>query len=237
MGETTKDTEDHGEDVEDAAAVTLPCISALHAIQGFAKFSRRKLYPKGSLLMVEGQAALGVYVLCSGLAKLSTTSAEGKTFILRIARPGDLLGIHSALTGHANEVTAQTLAPCQVDFISRRDLSTLLDRQKPGDCGIAIALSRDFAAFIGQARILALSGSALERVARLLHKLAEDFGEPTSRGIRMTMFLTHEEMGQMIGSSRETVTRAFNILERKRLISVKNGGLVIRNRRALKSLR
>lgn len=236
MSGTAEYTENHGNDVDVAAAITSPCISPLHAIPGFTKLSGRKLCPKGSVLLVEGQTAPGVYVLCSGRAKLSITSAEGKTLIVRIARPGDMLGIHSALTGSACEATAQTLVASQVDFVSRRDLSTLLDRQKPGDCGLAIALSEDFIAFIEQARILALSGSALERVARLLLRLGDEFGKPTKSGIQLKTFLTHEEVAQMIGSSRETVTRAFNILERKRLILVKNGDLVIRNRRAMKSL-
>ena len=47
------------------------------------------VYPKGSLLCLEGQAPRGIFVLCTGRAKLTTTSAEGKSIILRIAEPGE----------------------------------------------------------------------------------------------------------------------------------------------------
>src|SRR5579871_2771075 len=55
------------------------------------------LYPKGALLCLEGQPARGVFILCTGRAKLSTTSAEGKTIILRIAEPGEVLGLTSVI--------------------------------------------------------------------------------------------------------------------------------------------
>src|SRR5712691_10142076 len=110
MRGANKQTEGENGDVENEV-LTLPCVSPLHAIAGFDRISHRKLYPKGSVLFVEGHAARGVYVLCAGRAKLSITSAEGKKLIVRIARPGDLLGIHAALTGHSYEATAETLAP------------------------------------------------------------------------------------------------------------------------------
>lgn len=236
MRRENKHTEGDDSEVENGQALTLPCISPLHAIPGFDRLSRRKLYPKGSVLLVEGHAARGVFVLCAGRAKLSITSAEGKTLILRIARPGDLLGIHATLAGHSYEATAVTLGTCRVDFISRKDLVVLLDRQKSSGLGLAIAISKDFTEFIEHARALLLSVSAAEKVARLLLRLGDEFGEHTSTGIRLQTLLTHEEIAQMIGASRETVTRSLNMLKRSHVIRAKNGDLIIRNRAALASM-
>jgi len=236
MSWANKDSEGDENDVDYGQALTLPCLSPLHAIPGFDRLSHRKVFPKGSVLLVEGQAARGVYVLCAGRAKLSITSTEGKTLIVRIARPGDLLGIHATLAGHPYEATAETLAPCQVDFISRTDLLALLDRQKSSGLGLTIAISKDFTEFIENACVLLLSVSAAEKVARLLLRLGDEFGEHTSTGIRLQTLLTHEEIAQVIGASRETVTRSLNMLKRRHVIRAKNGDLMIRNRAALAAM-
>ena len=212
------------------------CNSPLHAIPGFNEISQRKLYPKGSVLFAEGHAARGVHVLCSGRAKLSLISAEGRALIVRIARPGDLLGFHATLAEHSYEATAETLAPCSVDFISRKDLLALLDRQKSFGLALAIAISKEFAEFVEHARVLLLSVSASEKLARLLLRLGDEFGESTTTGIRMQTLLTHEEIAQLIGASRETVTRSLNVLKRRRVIRAKNGDLLIRDRAALAAI-
>ena len=223
-------------EVESHQALTSPCISPLHAIPGFDRVSRRKLYPKGALLLIEGHAAQGVYVLCAGRAKISITSAAGKTLIVRIARPGDLLGMHATLAGDSYEATAKTLAPCRVDFISRQDLLRLLDREQSCGLNLGIAISKEFSEFFEHACALLLSVSAVERLAGLVLAWGDAFGQPTSLGIHLQTLLTHEELGQMIGASRETVTRALNILKRRRVIRATNGDLWIRNRVALAAL-
>lgn len=236
MGRANNYTEHQDNSGDKNQSLEFSCTSPLDAIPGFDRVSHRKLYPKGSVLFAEGHAARGVYVLCSGRAKLSLISAEGKALIARIARPGDLLGVHATLAEHAYEATAETLAPCYVDFISRKDLLALLDRQKSFGLALAIAISKEFAEFVEHARVLLLSVSASEKLARLLLRLGDEFGESTTTGIRMQTLLTHEEIAQLIGASRETVTRSLNVLKRRRVIRAKNGDLLIQNRAALAAI-
>jgi CRP/FNR family transcriptional regulator, cyclic AMP receptor protein len=228
MSGTCKQTE---RDLDGAEAS--PCSSALHAIPGFDQVSIKKFYSKGSTLFAEGQTARGVYVLCEGRVKLSITSAEGKQLIVRIARPGDMLGLHATLAGHSYEGTAVTFAPCRVDFVTGKDLLDLLNRQESSGLGLAIAVSKEFAEFVEQARVLLLSVSAAEKLAGLLLTWGDAFGKPAPFGIHLHTLLTHEELGQMIGASRETVTRALNALKRRQVIRATNGDLWIRNRAAL----
>jgi CRP/FNR family transcriptional regulator len=127
-----------------------------------------KFYPRGSVLFVEGERPSGVYVLCAGRAKISIGSAEGKTFVLRIAQPGELLGMNATLTGEPYGATVETLERCRIDFIARGDLLKLLDRDKGACLGVAHALSRKLRGVVEHARLLFLSHSASEKVARLL---------------------------------------------------------------------
>jgi CRP/FNR family cyclic AMP-dependent transcriptional regulator len=236
MRGANKQTAGGDSNLEKGSALALPCASPLHAIDGFERIATRKRYPRGSVLFVEGQATRGVHVLCAGRAKLSIASAKGKKLIVQIARPGDLLGIHAALTGHTYEATAETLAACRVDFISRKDLLALLDRQKLFGLGLAVAVSKDFAELVEHTRTLLLSASAAEKLARLLLAWGDAFGQQTPDGIHLQTLLTHEELGQMIGASRETVTRALNALKRKQIILAKDSDVWIWDRVALAAL-
>ena len=59
-------------------------------------------------------------MLCQGQAKLSTTAKDGKAFILRIAKPGEVLGLHAVVIGKPYEVTVETMQPCLLNWVNRK---------------------------------------------------------------------------------------------------------------------
>lgn len=191
-------------------------------------------YPEGAVLFVEGQAPRGVFVLCQGRVKLSTSSSEGKTLILRIARPGDVLGLSAAVTGQPYEVTAEALHPCQVNFIGRDDFLRLVKQH--GEAGVRAAenLSSSYSAVTEQLRTVGLAGSAPEKLARLLLDWSEE-GEVSPQGTRIKLGLTHEEIAQFIGTSRETVTRILSDFRGRHLASLRGATLVIQNKAGLEN--
>ena len=88
-------------------------------MKDFDAIKSTTIYPKGALLFMEKQDPRGVFVLCEGEVKLSISSSEGKTLILRVAKAGEILGLIAALSGSPYEVTAETLRPCRVAFVCR----------------------------------------------------------------------------------------------------------------------
>ncbi len=102
------------------------------ALEAFDRIKYTASYPAGAVLFVEGQSPRGIYMLCKGRVKLSTTSAEGKTLILKIAQPGEVLGMHATVSGTPYEITAETGQPCQLNFIKREDFSEV--PAKPWRC-------------------------------------------------------------------------------------------------------
>jgi CRP/FNR family transcriptional regulator len=194
-------------------------------------------YPGGALLFVEGQEPRGVYVLCSGKAKLSTTSRDGKVLILRIAEAGEVLGLSAGISGEPYEMTAETTAACQVNFIER--LALIEQIKKNGELGLrsSLALSKEFQLAYRDIHDLVLARSSAGKLARLLLSwMPHKESARQSAEIRIRPSLTHEEMAQMIGSSRETVTRLIGDLKKKELIRLDGSTLVIQNRTALESL-
>lgn len=214
----------------------LPFNSPLRTIPGIDRVSRSRIFPRGAVIFHEGSVARGVYVLSSGRAKVSISSADGKKVILRIASGGDVLGLYAGLTGRCFEATAEMVEGGRVDFVSRQDLLNLLGRQNTTGLDLLEVFSRQFSELVDHTRMLLLSESALEKLARLILRWGRDFGERTSDGIKVQLLLTQEEIAQIIGASRETVTRLFSALKRDKVIRVKRDALWIRDRAALASL-
>ena len=198
--------------------------------------SHLSTYPGNAVLFVEGQMPRGAFVLCSGKAKLSTASRDGKVLILKIAEAGEVLGLSAVIAGEPFELTAETAGPCQVNFVEREALLRLME--KNGELGLhaSQALSREFQSAYRDIHDLVLTRSSAGKLARLLLSwtpIREQF-EPLE--IRVQASMTHEEMAQRIGSSRETVTRLLSDLKKKEFIRLDGSILVIRNRTALEAL-
>ena len=212
------------------------CNLPQHTVQALETIKYTTAYPKGAVLFVEGQAARGVFILCRGRVKLSICSSDGKTLILKIAEPGEVLGLSASVSGKPYELTAETLDPCQVNFVKREDFLRFLREHNEVCLRVAEQLSEKYNTACHEIRSLGLSHSAAEKLAKLLLEWSVKNGGSVRQPDRMKLTLTHEEIAQMIGTSRETVTRLFADFRKRQLIQLKGSTLVIRNRAALQSL-
>ena len=216
-------------------SLRLFCNLGDEALQRFDEIGVRISYPGRAIVFKEGQRISGVFVVCTGQLKLSTTSAEGRTMILRLAGAGDVLGLGATLNDLPYEVTAETLEPTQLKSVRRGEfLQFLQDHAEAGEHA-AKTLARENREIFLDARRLALSGSAAGRLAQLLL----DWANTAACGrteLRFTMALTHEELANMAGTSRETVTRLLNQFERDGFISRRGSALTIAAPESLRQL-
>lgn len=204
------------------------------ALADFAAMEFPTLYPAGIVLFTERQTPQGVYVVVSGEVKLSMNSSDGKRLILRIAKAGEVLGLPAAINGGLSEITAETLHPARIAVIDRDDFLGFLRRHPEGYQALTVELSRHLDMVCGQLRTVGLSSSAPEKLARLLLDWSEN-GHTTEAGTRFHFPLTHEEIGEFIGASRETVTRTLSVFKTRRLVSCHGATLTITSRLALES--
>jgi CRP/FNR family cyclic AMP-dependent transcriptional regulator len=205
------------------------------AVQGLAKITSAATYPKGATLFVEGQSPRGVFILCNGRVKLSTSSADGRTLILRISEPGEVLGLPATVTGKPYELTAEVIEPTQANFISRQDFLLFLREHGEAALRVAQQLGETYHSAIAEMRTIGLSHSAGEKLARFLLELSAHQGEGKGE-VKLTLTLTHEEIAQMIGASRETVTRLFADFKKRQLLQVKGSTLIIKDKAGLESV-
>jgi CRP/FNR family transcriptional regulator len=204
-------------------------------LEDLEKIKYASAYPQGAILFLEGQPARGAYIVCAGRVKLSTASRDGKTLILRIAEAGEVLGLHATVSGKPYELTAETLQPCQLDFLKREDFMRFLQNHADACLNAAQHLSRNCEDAYEMIRSLGLSHSVSEKLARLLLEWASD-GDSTKEGIRIKVSLTHEEIAQLIGTSRETVTRVLGEFREKHLAQLRGSTLLIQDRVGLEKL-
>ena len=211
------------------------CNLGVPASQRLNEIKSTAVYPKGAMLFIEGQMPRGVFVLCSGKVKLSTTSREGKTIITKISDSGDLLGLNAVISNRPYEVTAEMMEPGQANFIPRDSLMLMLKDFPEAAMRMAQQLSRNYFTAYEEIRTLGLAASPSEKFAKLLLSWSTKTTQADgSSQVKLT--LTHEEIAEIIGTTRETVSRLFSEFKKKQLMQSKGATLVIRSRFALEKI-
>lgn len=204
-------------------------------LKRFESIKVPKVYPKGSMLFIEGQPSTGVYMLCQGKVKLSTGSQTGKIIILEIATAGDIVGLSSAMNGTDHDATAEVLELTQVSYIESSDLVRFLKHNPEAALKAIKQLSRNYQTAYRQICSLGLSDSVFDKLAKLFLGWSGN-GSGGNGRVQLKNAYTHEEMAEMIGSSRETVTRALRYFRENDLITLKGSELVIHDRQRLRSV-
>ena len=211
------------------------CNLSAAAAKEFAAIRYSSDYPAGSALFHEHGDSRGIYILCSGQVKLSVSSSAGKTLIVRMAKPGDMLGLTSTMSGRPYEASAETLHPCRIAFIRRGDFLRFLMTNPEAYRAIVGQMTSQYTSVCEQLRTIALAASAQEKVARLLLHWSSD-GRKTEDGTEFKVPLTHEQIAECVGSTRETITRTLGDFKQKRLVSIKGATMMIPNRAALEAV-
>jgi CRP/FNR family transcriptional regulator, cyclic AMP receptor protein len=211
------------------------CDLSPESVEAFNRIKHAAVFPEHAVVLVEGQKPCGIFMLCQGRAKLSTTSRDGKTLIVRIAEAGEVLGLHAVMTGGNNELTVETMQPCQLNFVGRNDMLRFLNDHADACFHATAHLARDCSDSYGVVRTIGLSHSISERFARFLLDTAGNSRVSHGR-VRVRLSMTHEEISQLVGTSRETITRLLSEFRRNELAELKGSMLIIHNHPALKNM-
>jgi CRP/FNR family transcriptional regulator, cyclic AMP receptor protein len=206
------------------------CSLPLPVLRDFDKLRASTVLPKNAVLFVEGEAPRGMYIVCQGEVKLSTTSLDRRPVILKLAHPAEILGLTACVSGLPYALTAETRTPCHMSFVRREEFLRFLRRHGQACLQAAKHLSARRRDASETVRGLALGHVANEKFAKFLLGLDEEGNN------RLTLTMTHEEIGEVLGVSRETVTRAFTDFKRAKWIGVNGKVISIHDRKALERL-
>lgn len=197
------------------------------ALSTLNSLRQTSIYPKGVLLFVEGQPTRGLYIMCSGEAKLYVNSAEGQSLTLRMVERGEVLGLSSLIADVPSPASAETLCPSQVSFIPRLEFLQFMRSSPDVALRVAKHLSTELNKAWQQTRMLALAPDTPAKLTQFLLDRAEKHGQSTADGLRITLYMTHEEIARNIGASRESVSRILGDWKHRGVIRVSGGTITI----------
>jgi CRP/FNR family cyclic AMP-dependent transcriptional regulator len=195
------------------------CRLAPEALADFNGMGALVMYAAGATLIREGEPCRRILVLCAGQAMLSCSSAAGATMNVKVALPGDVLGLSAAICGGCSEATAITMEPSFVKAVPKADFVAFLGRHGEASLHAAQLLAQEYRASFEGARRLALSSSVAARLAGLLLAWGRS-GSCGKRNIEFTMNFSHEAIAGFAGTSRESITRALGAFQKKDLIRI-----------------
>lgn len=210
--------------------------SLLHTIRPSNLSYFNSLHGRGKVLFAEGEPARGVYILRTGRAAVSISSSEGRNVIVRLTQTGDVLGLNSVLRNSFYDTTVKTLEPCSTEFIPRSELMELMEKSETAARAILKILSHELSEVMDRARSLLLPQTASAKLATLLFEWCNGDGCDRDGKVRIDRFFTHEEIAQMICSSRETVTRLLASMSRQNIIQITSDSILIRDYAALERM-
>lgn len=191
------------------------------------EITQTMIQPRGAVLFVEGENARGIHILCSGKVKMTMLSSSGRTLIAGIAEAGEVLGVSATMLNRPYEITAETLEPCQIDFIRREDFLRYIQTHTEAAIRLARQLSNNCQTAHQQIRSLGLSENVPNKLARLLVDWSSREGARVANGVRLAVLMKHEEIAQRIGTTRETVTRTLSDFRKKNLIEVHGSTFIL----------
>lgn len=196
----------------------------------FAELMRERSYPKGSVILFEDDPGDALYLVASGQVKVVLIGEDGREVILSVLGEGAFFGEMALLDDEPRSAHVIAMEDSVVLALRREDFRARL-RASPE---VAIALLKELSRRlrraddqIGSLVLLDVGG----RVAELLVRLADEEGAD-----RITRKLTHATIAQMIGSSRETVSRTMRDLQDKNLVTVTRQEIVLTDRAGLAAL-
>lgn len=191
-------------------------------------------YRKGQTIFQQGAPARNLLIVCRGLVKLSAYYGEGRKLIATVLGPGALLGVE-ALTDASYRSVAEAAEETYVGFIGREELTELEQDHAELSTALIQELARENR-FLLERLQGALHANVQERLAHLLLRLGNIYGAANGNGITLEIDLTREELAQMVGASRETVSRTLSTFDQREWVSTENGSLHLIDCDALREL-
>lgn len=198
--------------------------------------AHRQAYRKGALVFKAGSPGNNVYILEQGRVKIFALSPLGKQVILWFCFPGEIFGLAEMPRGDRREVYAETCADSTVLSIPRQDFKAFLARHPDTAMRVIELLSCRLRTLGDMLRNLT-SDDVTTRVVKLLTRLSARYGRQlAAEDVFLDIELTHQDIADMIGTSRQTVTSVLSELRRRGVVRIENHHIHIPNRRLLERL-
>ena len=199
---------------------------------GLVRASQRKLFAKNEFIFKAGDAGRHVYFLQRGRVKIYQPAPEGKDVILWFCFPGEMFGMAEVARGGGRVVHAQACEATEVLVLSQTELTEYLQTHSAAALLIMQVLSNRLRA-LGDVVVNLINDDAQTRIIKLILRLATRYGVRVDQDIHLSIQLTHQEIADMVGTTRQTVTSVLSQLQRQGLMRLENRRIRIESMESL----
>ena len=195
-------------------------------LEALQKVCKPRKYFKNSMIILEEEYGDLVFVVQTGTIKITRVNDEGKEVILALLGPGEIFGELAILDGEARSANALAQEDCQLWAINKEDFLEMLKSNFSVSYNLLCELAKRLRKSDQQIEALSLS-DAEHRIGVSLLNLAEDMGVIRKGKVTIQNLPFQQDIANMAGTSRETVSRVLKILENKSMISKTGHTLII----------
>jgi CRP/FNR family transcriptional regulator len=185
----------------------------------------------GSILFLEGDECQGVLIVRKGRVKLSVEHSAGRALTVAIVGAGDMIGIAACFGGKAHETTAEALETCEAEYITRGEFLNRIENDQEFALETIRQLSADNLGICQTLTSLSGTDPVIVRLARLFAGWAPERNGHKSLCLKNRF--THQQMAEMIGTTRETITRSLTEMRNSEVATLRNGELLIHDHERL----
>lgn len=215
----------------------IPIFSGLRKeeLELLSKYEVEKTFQKGETIFLEGDPGKAIYYIKTGKIKLYKTSIEGREVTLNILGPGSIFAEVTMFSDLDYPATAMVLEDVQVGMIRNEDLEKIV--QENGNIALSLIKELNRRLYYAQMKIKDMALHDVNgRVAKVLLDLAYRYGKKNSRGIQIDLKMTKTEIANIVGTSRETVSRSLSQLKNDEVIDMKGKLVFIKSLEELEEL-
>ncbi|HQD50112.1 MAG TPA: Crp/Fnr family transcriptional regulator [Defluviitaleaceae bacterium] len=197
-------------------------------LKDIAKLEIRKEYKKGSVIFFEGEKGDAFYYILSGKVKMYKTDDEGKEIILNIFGEGSVIGEVTMFNDIDYPATAEVIEDAVLGMIYNREIENLVASHKDLALQIIKVLTKRLYHSQMNVKEMALTNVYL-RTKNVLLNLAKEHGIKTSRGIELNLYITRQDIANIVGTTRETASRVMSELKKAGEIDIIGRKIIIKN--------
>jgi CRP-like cAMP-binding protein len=205
------------------------------ALDALVRVTSTRRLGASEVLFRKGEAGRQLYGVLSGRLKVKAAGADGREIVFNVCDPGEVLGEIALLDSNPRSATIEALEPSELLVLDRRDFLPFLERHPR----VAIQLAELLAARLRRLTELAEDSVLLALRARLAKKLvsfAQRYGVKTPEGIRIDLPFSQQELGDMVGTSRESINKQLRAWAEQGLILVRKGRVTLCDAPGLEAL-
>jgi CRP-like cAMP-binding protein len=205
------------------------------ALDALLKVTSTRRLDAGEVLFRKGDQGRQLYGVLSGRLKVTASGRDGREVVLNFCDAGELIGEISLLDSNPRSATIVALEPSELLVLDRRDFLPFLERHPRVTIEVAELLAtrlRRLSELMEDSVLLALRA----RLAKKLVALARRYGRTTPEGVQIEMTLSQQELGDMVGTSRESINKQLRAWTQEGLLVSTRGKLTLRDASALEAM-